>query len=151
MAQVVSAVVTDAWRTKLARIYAGLDSFSAPLSFRIGEGGWQDPGSGKEPLTPSPALTNVTATTFPAGSQYIFTKNLAGGDVTFTSPTRLEIRCFVGASEANDDGSGAAPELFELGVFDGAAGAGTMLVYSTFPIEIKTASKALEHVIFVDF
>ena len=151
MAQVVSAVVTDAWRTKLARIYAGLDSFSAPLSFKMGEGGWQDPGSGKEPIPPDPTLTDVTALSFPAGSQYIFTKNLSGGDVTFTSPTRLEIRCFVGASDANDDGSGAAPEFFELGVFDGVSGAGTMLVYSTFPIEIKTASKALEHVIFVDF
>jgi len=151
MAQVVSAVVTDAWRAKLAQIYAGILSFSAPLSFRIGEGGWQDPGGGKEPLPPDIALTDVTAAGFPVGSQYIFTKNLAGTDVTFTAPTRLEIRCFVGASEANDDGSGAAPEFFELGIFDGASGAGTMLAYSTFPIEIKTSSKALEHVIFVDF
>ena len=151
MAQVVSAVVTDAWRTKLAQIYAGTASFSGPLSFKMGEGGWQDPGSGKEPLPPDPALTDVSASGYPAGSQYIFTKNLAGGDITFTSPTRLEIRCFVAASEANDDGGGAAPEFFELGIFDGSGGAGTMLVYSTFPIEIKTSSKALEHVIFVDF
>lgn len=151
MAQEVSAVVTDAWRTKLAQIYADSAVFTLPLSFTIGEGGWQDPGSGKEPLPPDPALTVVTAPTYPAGSQYVFTKALSGSDLTFTSPTRLEIRCFVAASEANDDGSGAAPEFFELGIFDGAAGSGTMLVYSTFPIEIKTPSKALEHVIFVDF
>jgi hypothetical protein len=153
MAQVVSAVVTDVWRTKLARIYAGLESFSGPLSFKIGEGGWTDPGGGKEPIPPDTALTDVTAgdVGYAPDSQYVFTKNFAGGDITFTAPTRLEIRCFVASSEANDDGSGAAPEFFEIGIFDGAAGAGTMLVYSTFPIEIKTASKALEHVIFVDF
>lgn len=151
MAQVVSAIVTDGWRAKLAQIYAGIETFSGPLSFKMGEGGWQDPGSGKEPLPPDATLTDVTAPTFPAGSQYVFTKDLSGSDITFTAPTRLEIRCFVAASEANDDGSGAAPEFFELGIFDGAAGAGEMLVYSTFPIEIKTSSKALEHVIFVDF
>lgn len=154
MAQEVSAVVTDVWRTKLAKIYAGIDSFSAPLSFSIGEGGWQDPGGGKEPIPPDATITEITAPSYPSGSQYHFFKDLAGGDVTFTSPTRLEIRCFVGAADANDDGSGAAPEFFEIGIYDatgGHAGVGTLLVYSTFPIEIKTASKALEHVIFVDF
>jgi len=150
MAQVVSAVVTDAWRTKLARIYAGLESFAAPLSFSIGEGGWQDPGGGKEPLAPDPTLTTISAT----GSEYYFNKALAGGDLTFTSPTRLQIRCLVLDSEANDDGGGAAPEFFELGIYDAANGhdgSGTMLVYSTFPIEVKTSSKVLEHLIFVDF
>jgi hypothetical protein len=151
MPQVVSAVVTNAWRTKLARIYAGLDAFSLPLSFKIAEGGWTNPGSGKEPIPPSVALTDVTAPSYPSGSQFVFTKNLTGGDLTFTSPTRLEIRCFVSSSEANDDGGGSPPEFFELAVFNGAGGTGTMLVYSTFPIEIKTSSKALEHVIFVDF
>lgn len=151
MPQVVSAVVTNAWRTKLARIYAGLDAFALPLSFKIGEGGWTNPGGGKEPIPPSVVLTDVTASGYPSGSQFVFTKNLTGGDLTFTSPTRLEIRCFVASSEANDDGFGAPPEFFELGIFNGTGGTGTMLVYSTFPIEIKTSSKALEHVIFVDF
>lgn len=153
MPQVVSAVVTDAWRTKLAQIYAGTATFRQPLSFKMGEGGWQDPGGGKEPIAPDVTLTDVTAAGFPVGSQYIFSKNLTGGDVTFTSPTRLEIKCLILASEANDDGSGAPPEFFELGIFDDtiANGFGTMLVYSTFPIEIKTASKAIEHIIYVDF
>lgn len=156
MAQVVSAVVTDIWREKLARIYANdatLGSFRLPLSFKIGEGGWTDPGAGKEPIPPDVTLTDVTAGGFPAGSQYIFSKDLSGVDLTFTSPSRLEIRCFISASEANDDGTGAPPEFFELGVFDDTVGNGfgNMLVYSTFPIEIKTASKALEHIIFVDF
>lgn len=151
MPQIVSAVVTNAWRTKLARIYAGLDSFSLPLSFKIAEGGWQVVGPDKEPVPPSVTLTDVTALSYPIGSQFIFTKNLTLGDLTFTSPTRCEIRCFVASTEANDDGFGSPPELFELALFDAAAGAGTMLVYSTFPVEIKTSSKALEHVILVDF
>lgn len=151
MPQVVSAVVTDAWREKLAQIYAGSATLSIPLSFKIGEGGWINPGGGKEPDVPSATLTDITATSYPAGSQYYFTKALTAGDLTFTAPTRLEIRCYVTDSEANDDGGGNSPEFFELGVFDGAGGTGTMLVYSTFPIEIKTDSKALEHLIYVDF
>lgn len=151
MAQVVSAVVTNAWRTKLARVYAGVDTFSTPLSFKIGEGGWVNLGGGKEPLPPGIALTNVTASSYPVGSQYIFSKNLAPGDLTFVAPTRLQIRCSVAAAEANNDGSGSPPEFFELGVFDGVGGSGVMLVYSTFPIEIKTDSKTLEHLIYVDF
>jgi hypothetical protein len=156
MAQIVSAVVTNVWRTKLARIYAGLDSFALPLAFKIAEGGWQIVGPDKEPIPPSVTLTDVTALTYPIGSQFIFTKLLTLADLTFTSPTRCEIRCFVASSEANDDGFGSPPELYELGLFDTTppanVGAGaTMLVYSTFPVEIKTASKALEHVILVDF
>jgi hypothetical protein len=151
MPQVVSAVVTNAWRAKLAQIYADAASFSLPASFKIGEGGWTNPGGGKEPIPPSVTLTDVTAAGYPSGSQYVFAKNLAGGDLTFTSPSRLQIRCFVAATDANDDGFGAAPEFFELAVFDGPLGTGTMLVYSTFPIEIKTDSKSLEHLIYVDF
>jgi len=158
MAQVVSAVVTDLWRQKLARIYAGnavLGLFRVPLSFKIGEGGWTDPGGGKEPIPPATSKTDIDPTTdgFPVGSQYVFTKDLSGADLTFTSPSRLEIRCFVAVSEANTGLLGEPPEFFEIGVFDDtiANSFGTMLVYSTFPIEIKTASKALEHIIFVDF
>ena len=159
MAQIVSAVVTNAWRTKLARIYAGLDSFALPLAFKIAEGGWQIVGPDKEPIPPSVTLTDVTAGSPPfnlPGTNFIFTKLLTLADLTFTSPTRCEIRCFVASSEANDDGFGSPPELYELGLFDttppALVGSGaTMLVYSTFPVEIKTASKALEHVILVDF
>ena len=106
MAQIVSVVVSSAWRAKLAQIYQGSASFAQPLSFVFGEGGWTDPGSGKEPILASAALTNVTASGYPAGSQYTFAKALTGGDLTFTSPTRLEIRCLVSSGEANDDGLG---------------------------------------------
>jgi hypothetical protein len=153
MPQIVSAVVTNAWRTKLAQIYSNNGpTFSLPLSFSIGEGGWTNPGGGKEPITPNVALTVLSAPGYVAGSTFVFSKNLnTVSDLTFTSPTRAEISCFVSSSEANDDGGGNPPEFFELGIFDGLMGTGTMLAYSTFPIEIKTSSKALLHVIFVDF
>lgn len=152
----VEAVVSNIWREKLARVYAEdatLGPWRRPLSFKIGEGGWQDLGGGKEPLPPDPALTDITSLSYPADSQYFFGKDLNIADLTFTSPTRLEIRVFVDSSEANDDGFGNPPEFLELGIFDDTVGNGygTMLVYSTFPLEIKTPSKSLEHLIFVDF
>ena len=150
MAQAVEAIVTDKFREKLAKIYAGDLSFSLPAEFKIGEGGWTDPGSGKEPVPPDPTLLALTAGTgsYVSPSDFIFTKALTGADLTFTAPARLEIVCSVTSGEANDDGNGNPPEFFELGIFDGA---GDMLVYSTFPIEIKTVSRSLEHTIFIDF
>lgn len=154
MAQEVSAVVTDVFRAKLARIYSddsGLGAFSLPASFKIGEGGWVDPGGGKEPVTPDVTLTALTAGTgiYTSPSDYIFTKAFVPAtDFTFVASSRAQIKCLVTTGEANDDGHGNPPEFFELGLFDAA---GNMLVYSTFPIEVKTSSKALEHIIFIDF
>jgi hypothetical protein len=154
MAQSVAAVVSDIFREKLARIYvddAGLGAFSLPFQFKMGEGGWTDPGGGKEPLPPDATLTDVTAGTgmYVSPGDYIFTKALVpASDFTFVASTRAQIRCLTLTGEANDDGYGNPPEFFELGIFDAA---GNMLVYSTYPLEVKTASKALEHIIFIDF
>ena len=149
MAQTVEAVVTDAWRSKIAASYAAQPNTIEDIdSFKIGEGGWIDPGGGKEPIPPDPTFTDLTAPTYPAGSQFVYSGSIGVADLAFTAPNRLEIRVFVDSSEANDDGTGNPPEFFELGIFDAG---GTMLVYSTFPLEIKTASKSLEHLIFVDF
>jgi hypothetical protein len=154
MAQVVEAIVCDIFREKLARIYSddpGLGAFSLPTTFKFGEGGWDDPGSGKEPLPPDSTLLDVTAGTgaFISPSDYIFQKAFVPvSDFTFVAPARAQLRCFVDTGEANDDGHGNPPEFFELGIFDAA---GNMLVYSTYPLEVKTSSKALEHIIFIDF
>jgi len=154
MAQSVEAVVSDIFREKLARIYsddAGLGAFSLPTTFKFGEGGWTDPGSGKEPLPPDPTLLDVTAGVVPFldPDDFIFQKAFVpAADFTFVASTRAQLRCFVDTGEANDDGHGNPPEFFELGIFDAA---GNMLVYSTYPLEVKTPSKALEHIIFIDF
>ena len=154
MANTVEAIVSDRFREKLARIYVddtSLGAFSLPTSFKFGEGGWIDPGGGKEPLPPDETLTDVTAGTgiYVAPSDFIFEKSFVPGtDFTFVSSARAQLRCFVATSEANDDGNGNPPEFFELGIFDAT---GNMLVYSTYPLEVKTVSKALEHIIFIDF
>lgn len=153
MTQSVQAVVTDIWKEKLARLFAGdtsLGTFSEPTYFKIGEGGWIDPGTGAEPLDPDPALTDITAGTgdYTDPSDYFFQKSLVGADLVYVAPNRLEVRCAVDTGEANDDGHGNPPEFFELGVFDADD---NMLAYSTFPVEIKTASKSLLHIIHVDF
>lgn len=148
MPQVVAAVVTDIWREKLARIYAGdtsLGGFSVPATFKIGEGGWEDILSVRQPKVPDPTLTDIEAD---GVTQYFFSKALTAPNLTFTSPTRLQISCIVATSEANVNLGGDPPEFYELGVFDAA---GNLLVYSTFPVEIKTLSKTLQHLIYVDF
>lgn len=157
MAQAVSAIVTNVWRAKLARIYAGdvsMGGFSVPSYFKMGEGGWTDPGGGKEPVPPDATRTNITAGTvqlegdYTSPSDFIFQKSIAGGDLLFTGPNRLQVTCLISTGEANDDGHMNPPEFYEIGIFDAA---NNMLVYSTFPVEIKTNSKTLMHVIYVDF
>jgi len=153
MAQEVAVVVTDLWREKMARIHAGdtsLGSCPLPAYFKIGEGGWTDPGGGREPVEPDPSLTDITAGTgsYTNPDDYYFQKTITGADLFFVSPTRLEIRCIVNTNEANSDNASNPPEFYELGIFDSDD---NMLVYSTFPVEIKTSSRSLQHVIYVDF
>jgi hypothetical protein len=135
---------------------ADVSVLSWPKYFKIGEGGWQDVAGIKLPLDPATALAlvaggnDITAGTAPytSPSEYFFQKNLFNADLLFTAPSRLEIRCTVATGEANDDGHGNPPEFFELGIFDYQ---NRLLVYSTFPIEYKTNSRTLLHVIYVDF
>lgn len=159
MAQSVSAVVCDKWREKLASIYAGdtsFGSFSRPLYFRIGEGGWEEVAGVKQPKIPDPTRVDIEADGVDPECGFRFTKALTESDLIFVSPTRLQIRCVVSTTEANSDLIGSPPEFYELGVYDYNPDAvppetGVMLLYSTFPVEIKTDSKTLQHVVYVDF
>lgn len=164
MPQQVSSIVSDLWRKTLAQFYSnelthggneGAPTISWPAYFKIGEGGWQLLAGVKLPLDPATALvisggTDITAGIAPfiAPDDYKFQKALTNADLFYTSPSRVEIYCNILAGEANDDGHGNPPEFFELGVFDTQ---NRLLVYSTFPIEVKTNSRILQHVIYVDF
>lgn len=151
MAVEISAIVTNRWRDKLANIYANeslYGGFSVPTYFKIGEGGWENTPSGKQPKTPNPTLTDITAESYPLSSSYWWRGDLTDLDLSYTSPGRLEVRCIVPSGEANVDNVGNAPEFYELGIFDAND---TLLVYTTFPVEIKTDSKTLNHIIYVDF
>lgn len=147
----INTVVTDIWREKIARIYANDDSlggFSLPSEFRIGEGGFKEEGGDKVPKDPDPSRTELEAPSLDVEDQFVFSKVLTSSDLSFISPTRVEIRCTVDSGEANEDKVGDNPEFFELGVFDDN---GIMILYQTFAKEIKTSSKSLDHKLFVDF
>ncbi len=152
--QNAAAAVANKWGMKLAKLYAGDVSdgvLTVPAYFRIGEGGWVDTGSGLAPLAPSKLLTDITAGVAPYTANttsYFFQKALVGGDLTYTAPNRLEVRCTVNTGEANSDNASNPPQFFELGVFDSSD---KLLVYSTFPVEIKTDSRTLQHIVYVDF
>ena len=110
--------------------------------FKVGEGGWINPGSGKVPRTPDatlrrfapdPLIQDLDAivdayrgtpryngnTADPTYSRGVFQKALVPGDVTFESPTTARIRCLLDFSDFNEDspGSGRNPEIWEIGIF----------------------------------
>ena len=161
MANIVSAVVSDGFRTMLARFYSRdwAGPVVYPTYFKIGCGGWVDPGGGREPVTPSSVLTDITANTSGLGfdytdddSKFSYTKAFVlapTSDWTYVAPRRVRLRCFLDTGEGNGlTVAGNAPEYYEIGVFDSN---NVMLVYSTFPIEVKTSDKTLEHYIYIDF
>jgi len=141
MAQIVSAVVCDGWRSLIASRYAA-DTVLLIDKFRIGEGG-HDGGSPKEPVTPLANRTDIEADNI---TKYYFEGNLDQTDITAVT-NQITIRCFIDSAQANLNLASNPPEFFELGVYSGS----TLIAYSTFPIEIKTVSKSLEHLIIVDF
>lgn len=77
---------------------------------------------------------------------FTFRKALAPTDVLFASgfPAITEITAIVLAAEANADQLGNSPEFFELGLYDGN---NVLLVYMTFPVEIKTLAVQLNHIL----
>jgi len=141
--------------------------------FRIGEGGWIDPGSGRVPRTPDAALRRLVAPTVQdldavvdAGrgspryegntasanySRFVFQKNLTPADISFEAPSTLRVRCLLDFLEANEDatGSGRSPEFWELGIFADhpeQAGEYLMVAYGTFPMETKDGGHQLENI-----
>lgn len=140
--------------------------------FKVGEGGWIDPGSGKVPRTPDPALRRlsapliqdldaiVDATRAPIDQRYAvderatFEKALTSGDFLFEGPTTIRVRCLLDFAEFNDDGFGNDPEIYEIGVFCDhpvEAGEKLMVAYGTFPVQTKDNSKQLENLIRITF
>lgn len=140
MAQTLEGVVTDIGREVLAKSIASIAGYpdSYAYSFKYGEGGFIQTGSGKVPKDPNPALLDIEASGAPG--ELKFEKLFTAVDMTFVSPSTIELRCKLDPTEANDDGLGDSPKFFELGVFDQN---GNMLAYATFDEQTKTATKSL--------
>jgi hypothetical protein len=137
-------------------------------SFKVGEGGWTDPGSGRVRRNPVDdnlrrldnnlqdidAIVDVTRATldrrYPADSRAFFEKALVPGDFTFEAPSTLRVRCFLDFSEFNSDGFGNFPEIWEIGLFSDhptTTGQKLMVAYAAFPKEIKNGSNPLENIV----
>lgn len=141
-------------------------------SFKIGEGGWIDPGSGRVRRDPPEddlrridnniqdidAIVDPTrpimSQRYPAVDRASFEKALVLADFTYESLTTLRVRCFLDFGEFNDDGFGNDPEIWEIGLFSDhptASGEKLMVAYGTFPVETKNVTKQLENIVRIVF
>lgn len=154
----ILGIVTDVGRETFARQLANLETFSPASYFKIGEGGWIDPGTGRVPRDPldARAFTDLDAILdasrppidqrYPVDDRYVFQKNFVASDLSYVADFRCRCRCRLETGEANDDGFGNAPEFWEIGVFDGDD---RLLGYATFILQTKTAARPIEN--FVNF
>lgn len=141
---IIQAVVTDEAKEALVKLWGGLVAFTLTIDeFQVGEGGWETTPAGTFPRTPDPSLTKLDAdenpSRYPADSRATYAKLLViPGDMTFVTPSTLEVACSLLALEFTDDGFFNAPEIWEIGLFSDKPGGGRMMVaYGTFPKEIK--------------
>lgn len=65
---------------------------------------------------------------------FVFRKNLAAGDVTFSAPMSTRVDYLLTAGEALADQLGTSPDFFELGAFDSD---GCLLIYCTMDERTK--------------
>jgi hypothetical protein len=141
-------------------------------TFKVGEGGWIDPGPGRVRRDPPEdnlrrldnSIQDIDAIVDPTrpliNQRYVavdrgnFEKALVGSDFLFETPTTLRIRCFLDFAEFNNDGFGNDPEIWEIGVFSDhptVAGQKLMVAYGTFPKETKNITKQLENIVRIVF
>lgn len=152
-------VYTDIYRTKLAQLAA--DELTADgklampiLFFAIGEGGFAlQPDGSKQPVLPLTSVTSLVAPTNmadPAGVNALggyFVKQIDPVEVIRVGRD-ITVRCILSADEPGLDlnskltgNAGLAPQLFELGIYDGdpANGPATLMAYCTFDEVTKVA------------
>jgi len=157
---IISAVPTAQALVYWPQYFAGLmGAWDAKIKyFKIGEGGWIDPGTGvRQPRIPDPSLTDLDCIVNPArypGSTFVYTKTLLGTDLTYAGANTIAVRCFLDLLEANDDGSGGIPEFWEIGAYTDhptIVGGKLMVAYATMPMQQKTAAVTKTNVIQIAF
>lgn len=163
MASRVATMTTDV-TIYLNQALGGLQNFNVIDLFKVGEGGWIDPGTGAVPRTPDPDLRNPVSLVqdidsvvdpsrvaaqqrYAADQRANFSKSLVLSDFTVEAPGILRVRCFLDFGEFNDDGFGSSPEIWEVGLFSDHPQAGIslpggtklMVGYATIPKFTKNA------------
>jgi hypothetical protein len=164
---VIPAVITEDARMYFPQMQGGLVPYKVVDEFRIGEGGWIDPGTGAVPRTPvdnlrrlDNGLQDVDAEVdkhraaldqrYPLTGRYYYTKALTTAEMSFVSPNKLELRCYLDTSEANNDGWGNPPEFWEIGIFTDHplfVGQKLMVAYGTFPKQTKTPAAPILNIV----
>lgn len=177
----VTAIITEDGRKYWSQFFGsllGVPSTSTVVgvswnpmlkTFKVGEGGWKDPGSGRVRRNPVEdnlrrvdnniqdidAIVDGTRAVvdrrYPlASDRATFEKTLLLTDFTFEGPSTLRVRCFLDFADFNDDGFGNFPEIWEIGLFSDhptAPGQKLMIAYGTFPKEIKTGATPIENIV----
>jgi len=160
-----TATITNLGYAKLTRYWGGLLApFEQIAYFKVGEGGWVDPGTGREPRVPDPALLDldilVDVSRAPGDKRYnvgenfgYFQKALIGLDFSEPGAGILRVSCLLlngdynlksdGVLVYNVGGPYISPEIWEIGLYDGD---GDMIFYGTFAREIKDATRMIENV-----
>lgn len=152
-------VYTTIYREKLAQLSADdlADQSKIDMSvlyFQVGEGGFETlvPNQ-KTPKTPDASRTALEAPVEMAGNDPadalggFFTKQLTDQQIT-RQGRDVSVNCILSANEAGLDNSsklignvGGAPQLFEIGIYDGnpQTGPATLIAYCTFDEVTKVA------------
>lgn len=142
---VIVAEVTDLARSVWPRMHGSILPH-APISyFKIGEGGWQNPGPTRR--APDRTFTDLDAILdlsrpliskrYPVDSLFVYQKSFILADFAYVAPATLRCRCYLDFGEANDDGFGNPPEFWEIGLFDTA---NRLVAYGTFPLQLKNGN-----------
>lgn len=164
----VNAVITDKARELAPKMYGSLISFMPVSYFRVGEGGWVDPGGGRVRRDPPDrTLLDLDIVTdagralpdkrYNVGENAgYFQKAITPADLVFEGPSTLRVRCFLDFGEYNTENAAGAtliynvggpylsPEIWEIGVYDTG---NNLLAYGTIPKETKDVTKQIENVV----
>lgn len=181
---IVEAVITEDARKYWPQFFGGLVNDPATSTlvgstwdprinlFKVGEGGWVNPGSGKAPRTPVTNLRRLSAPLiqdldaivdptralidqrYPSDSRATFSKAISPADVLFEGTSAIRVDCLLDYADFNDDGFGNDPEIYEIGLFSDhptEAGEYLMIAYGTFPAQIKDNATQLLNTIRITF
>ncbi len=181
MANVITAVVTTDFLKFLPKYLGGIETLQIATSFKIGEGGWIDEGSGRVPRTPDASLRMLSGATdddgnflqdidvivdptrpaaeqrYPAASLGWVERSFVTTDLVFQAPSTLRCRCFLEttAFTGGETPPGGLPaELYEIGIFTVHPADPTeqlMIAYGTFPQELKDSGQEMENIVMITF
>jgi hypothetical protein len=121
-------------------------------SFKIGEGGWIDPGTGPVRREPTQDQTDLDVIQNPSRyappNDSYYSKALIPADIVWLGTSVLQVRCRLNAGEYDFNVWLVQPQMREIGLFDAD---GELVAYFTVDVQVKTLGWALENYVTVTF